>query len=254
MRGALHLFIGILLGAAAGSSALSIPLIPVPAFQENLTLCFSESIAVLSFSTDFGDPNAAAEYELNEQASSALDFLDVAGVAANTYEVWKTPRAELFAAAQMTVSAADSPALASAAPIGPPFFETSAIDAATAGPNQPYAVWTAGDVRISLAPLTLLSLIPAFGFALADLRKNWRLRKRVRGGCCVRCGFDLRGSMSGRCGECGTSIPESGAVRAPSLVAIWLAFGGAAVWLAIGTWIVWNLPLTLSAVGASCGC
>lgn len=46
----------------------------------------------------------------------------------------------------------------------------------------------------------LLSLVSATPVVLGPIRKWWR-RER---GLCEECGYDLRGSRSGRCSECGT--------------------------------------------------
>ena len=48
-------------------------------------------------------------------------------------------------------------------------------------------------------PLCLFSGPPAIAFIRGPLRR-WRRRRK---GCCVRCGYDLTGNLSGRCPECG---------------------------------------------------
>ena len=67
----------------------------------------------------------------------------------------------------------------------------------------PSSTWA--DTQWTL-PLPLLVLL----FALLPLR--WailrrRERRRKAAGICVRCGYDLRGSNSGKCSECGEPIP-----------------------------------------------
>ncbi len=47
----------------------------------------------------------------------------------------------------------------------------------------------------------------AFGVPVAVLM--WQDRRRVRPGQCPRCGYDLRGNVSGRCPECGTPTSRS---------------------------------------------
>jgi hypothetical protein len=56
-----------------------------------------------------------------------------------------------------------------------------------------------------VAPLwtvaTALSIVPLFWFWRWNIR-----RKRVRAGCCTRCGYDLTGNASGVCPECGAGV------------------------------------------------
>jgi hypothetical protein len=42
-------------------------------------------------------------------------------------------------------------------------------------------------------------------------RRAWVSRRRRRLGLCRRCGYDLRGSESGRCSECGAAAAMNGA-------------------------------------------
>jgi hypothetical protein len=50
--------------------------------------------------------------------------------------------------------------------------------------------------------LAILSAMSAMPLAVSEIRKS-RRRRREAMGCCVRCGYDLRGSSS-HCPECGT--------------------------------------------------
>jgi hypothetical protein len=47
---------------------------------------------------------------------------------------------------------------------------------------------------------------------LLVLRRRWVLRRRIRGGLCLGCGYDLRAS-EGRCPECGREIQRLTAAR-----------------------------------------
>ena len=47
-------------------------------------------------------------------------------------------------------------------------------------------------------PLTLIAVPTAYLW--------WRQRRRIRQGCCEVCGYDLRGSVSDRCSECGEAF------------------------------------------------
>lgn len=48
----------------------------------------------------------------------------------------------------------------------------------------------------------LFALYPVFAFVRGPLRRR---RRRARG-CCVRCGYDLTGNVSGTCPECGARV------------------------------------------------
>jgi len=58
-------------------------------------------------------------------------------------------------------------------------------------------------------PLWLVLLLTAIPTAWL-----WhRDRRRIRPGCCLRCGYDLTGNMSGICSECGErrpNVPKTG--------------------------------------------
>lgn len=54
--------------------------------------------------------------------------------------------------------------------------------------------------------LVLLGMFTAIEF-LCEIR-NYRRVRRKRAGRCCNCGYDLRGSPSGRCPECGTKRSE----------------------------------------------
>ena len=69
------------------------------------------------------------------------------------------------------------------------------------GPN------TSGAMRIPLWIPTTLLLLPVVFWWRRD-------RRRIRPGCCLRCGYDLTGNTSGVCSECGEKLtPVS---KAPS--------------------------------------
>ncbi len=56
----------------------------------------------------------------------------------------------------------------------------------------------------SLLMLILLGAYPITTFVRGPLRRH----KRRREGCCVKCGYDHTGNVSGVCPECGTKIPQ----------------------------------------------
>ncbi len=61
------------------------------------------------------------------------------------------------------------------------------------------------DVVVSLAQLVLLVLAACGGaMSIHFLRRVYR---RQALGFCLNCGYDLRGNVSGRCPECGVSVP-----------------------------------------------
>ena len=55
----------------------------------------------------------------------------------------------------------------------------------------------------------LTPLVPCAALPAIMLGRAWRRRKRLRGGLCARCGYDLRASQ-GRCPECGARHGEAG--------------------------------------------
>ena len=58
-------------------------------------------------------------------------------------------------------------------------------------------------------PLGPLSPVSALAAAVgAMLICHWKMRVPMKGGCCEACGYDLRGSRSDTCPECGQVIPE----------------------------------------------
>jgi hypothetical protein len=56
----------------------------------------------------------------------------------------------------------------------------------------------------------ILILLPAMSYPLFVLIRGFRRRLRRRQGCCVECGYDLRGAMELCCSECGASIDDGG--------------------------------------------
>src|SRR5436309_1373752 len=66
-------------------------------------------------------------------------------------------------------------------------------------PHRPVVIATA------LPPLLWLVWLGVTG------RKAWVRRRRRRLGLCLRCGYDLRGSPSGACPECGAGSAAAGA-------------------------------------------
>ena len=68
-------------------------------------------------------------------------------------------------------------------------------------------------VTVPLWPLTLLTLLPALRFARYKYHERIT-RRRIRRGCCVVCGYDLRATPD-RCPECGV-VPELRASMIPS--------------------------------------
>lgn len=47
-------------------------------------------------------------------------------------------------------------------------------------------------------------MLPAAALWSIRTRRVYRAKQRIISGCCVACGYDLRGSPSGRCPECGS--------------------------------------------------
>lgn len=64
--------------------------------------------------------------------------------------------------------------------------------------------------RSRITELRVTSLFPflALGVPAAIIlgRRAWHARRLHRIGMCPRCGYDLKGNVSGRCPECGTAI------------------------------------------------
>jgi len=56
-------------------------------------------------------------------------------------------------------------------------------------------------------------MLPAVALWTVRMRRLRRTRRRLLAGCCVACGYDLRGSPQGRCPECGlvaaASLPST---------------------------------------------
>ena len=64
-------------------------------------------------------------------------------------------------------------------------------------PAQKWATW-----RVSLWSVFVAMTVPVATLSCID-------RRRVRPGLCSRCGYDLRGAVSGRCSECGSLTGDS---------------------------------------------
>lgn len=63
--------------------------------------------------------------------------------------------------------------------------------------------WRAWDLEIGLwAPAVLFLTYPAIAFACGPVRR-WRRRRK---GCCVKCGYNLTGNVTGVCSECGEAV------------------------------------------------
>ena len=74
--------------------------------------------------------------------------------------------------------------------------------------------WPAGSFFEMLVPLWCFFLACAIPTAWL-----WhRDRRRVRPGCCRRCGYNLTGNTSGDCSECGAPTPPTHAPRPPASV------------------------------------
>jgi hypothetical protein len=72
------------------------------------------------------------------------------------------------------------------------------------GPMRYYTVSWARGVRVPLwAVCTLIATACAL---LAYLERRARQRHRSASGCCIRCGYNLTGNVSGVCPECGERI------------------------------------------------
>ncbi len=68
-------------------------------------------------------------------------------------------------------------------------------------PLGPEAIETDLSIKIPLWMLTLLAAVyPLWTFIRGPFRRWWRLRKSL----CMKCGYNLAGSVSGICPECGT--------------------------------------------------
>ena len=74
--------------------------------------------------------------------------------------------------------------------------------------SEPYGtfhgMWRTIMVSLHYAPATLLAIPPTLAVLRGPLRR-WRRRRK---GLCLKCGYDLKGNVSGTCPECGTKIPE----------------------------------------------
>jgi hypothetical protein len=64
--------------------------------------------------------------------------------------------------------------------------------------------------------VALVAVVP-YPIVLRGYLRRRRSRNRLAAGCCVRCGYDVRVTTSGRCPECGAELgaSRSGAARDP---------------------------------------
>ncbi len=67
--------------------------------------------------------------------------------------------------------------------------------------------------RTVACPAWTLSLLLACPPVLLA-RSMHRERHRLRHNLCVKCGYDLRGNVSGVCSECGAAVPATGSIDA----------------------------------------
>src|SRR6185369_12194414 len=68
--------------------------------------------------------------------------------------------------------------------------------------------WGSGQIHWYSVPLWLLAMLTTSPTAWM-----WhRDRRRIRPGCCLRCGYDLTGNTSGVCSECGLAKPPPATV------------------------------------------
>lgn len=74
------------------------------------------------------------------------------------------------------------------------------------GPGHPYRCVTTVACPILFPPVVLL-VYPVY----AVLRGPILRRRRAKRGQCLECGYDLRGSPSGVCSECGAPVEDNGA-------------------------------------------
>ena len=95
---------------------------------------------------------------------------------------------------------------ASTAP-GPPWRLT--LQTLIIGPSYRYERYA-----LPLAAIAAIVLLPAWLALAAALVRTSRRRRRRRRGLCERCAYDLRGTPSSACPECGTSIPSGEILRA----------------------------------------
>lgn len=83
------------------------------------------------------------------------------------------------------------------------------------GFGKPWAIayWPINPHNIgSTDKLTMIVVsfwFPLICFVLLTMWLWWRDRPRGRLGCCLRCGYDLTGNISGVCSECGLAKPPA---------------------------------------------
>jgi len=60
-------------------------------------------------------------------------------------------------------------------------------------------------------PLWLVCiLLAAVCLGLVYIGRRSKRLQRLRNACCIKCGYNLTGNISGTCSECGTAVPEQG--------------------------------------------
>jgi hypothetical protein len=75
------------------------------------------------------------------------------------------------------------------------------------GPTQESS-WTF--LLVSLPRLTMLSPLPFVLLLIGSMLAIRGRRRRAGGGLCVKCGYDLKGNVSGVCPECGDRVQSNG--------------------------------------------
>jgi hypothetical protein len=74
------------------------------------------------------------------------------------------------------------------------------------GMAPPTPFWLVENIRDG--QIMAVTAVPPLLWLAATGRRAWVRRRRRRLGRCLACGYDLRGTPSGRCSECGTVIPD----------------------------------------------
>jgi len=79
----------------------------------------------------------------------------------------------------------------------------------------PSAYWPADpqrdlDVKSIVVPFWFLTVLLLFYPIVVFVCGRLRRRRRIGQGRCIRCGYDLRASLCGKCSECGAAIEQAG--------------------------------------------